>query len=238
MPAHIVDARPEYAPPPFAKPPASGYVYLAASVEPPRERAPIPRGGARKDALLGRLKVLAAELKRQELVRRADVFRAVMVPPDRHGHYDVSVLLETDSPDDLGALRACEPYRRMAEEVRGSAREVQEMPARCLRFLGDANAKDDGLFLFNHFTAEDPGTATRVWEHLAGWYVTELGLDNSCLIAPLDPSEYAFVNYARWDMSLAEFAFKQYSRKSFRSYVRGNIAANGMTATPILYHKA
>lgn len=216
----------------------SGYLYLAATVEPPRERAPVPRRGTRKEALLGRLKVLAAELQRQGFVQKADVYRAVLAPPGRLGHYDVAVLLETDSPDGLTELKAREPCRRMVAEISGTARDFQEMTARCLRFLGDPAAKEQGLFLFNHFTAEDSEIATRVWEHLAGWYLTELGLDNSCLLSPLGASDYVFVNHARWDMSLAEFAVRQFSRRTFRSYVRGNIAADGMTATPILYRKA
>lgn len=238
MKPRIVHARPEYAPPPFGRPTSSGYLYFGATVAPARKRAPVPRNGTRKDALLGRLKVLAAELERQGAVRRAGVYRAVMVPPGRPGGYDVSVLVETGSPDGLDEVRAGDQYRRMAAEIAGAATDVYEMSARCLRFLGDPDARDDGLFLFNHFTADEPQVATRVWEYLAGWYVTEMGLDNSCLLEPQHSSKYVFVNYARWDMNLPAFALRQASRKTFRRFVGGNMAANGMTASPILYRKA
>jgi hypothetical protein len=236
----IADARPEYAPPPFAQAPTSGYIHLAAAVEPPRGRTPFPRGGPRRASLLGRLKILAAELERQGAVRTATVFRAVVLPPAPPGaahpaRYDVSVLLEADSPRDLDAIRASEPYERMAAEITDVATDVHEMEAHCLRFLGEVGRNDRGLFLFNYFTAKDPEPATRVWEHLAGWYVTETGLDNSCLLAPLGTSDYVFVNHARWDMSLPRFAFRQFSRRSFRTYVLGNLRANGITAMPVFY---
>ncbi|MFI6684035.1 hypothetical protein [Streptomyces sp. NPDC050485] len=243
MELRIVNPRPEYAPPPFTEPPATGYLHLAAAVEPTLGPTPFPRGGPRKAGLLGRLKVLAAELERQGPVRTVTVYRAVLMPPAppaaaHPARFDVVVLVEAESPDVLDAVRSSEPYQRMAAEVSAVASDVHEMAARCLRFLGDVDKSRQGLFLFNYFTAEDAEVATRLWEHLAGWYVTETGLDNSTLLAPIGTADYVFVNHARWDMSLPGFALKQFSKSSFRGYVLANLRANRTTAMPILYRKA
>lgn len=239
----IVNPRPEYAPPPFSEPPATGYLQLAAVVEPTRGRTPFPREGERKKALLGRLRVLAAELERQDPVLRVTVYRAVLLPPapsavPHPARFDVVVLVETDSVDDLDEVRASAPYRQLVAELTEAASDVHQMAARCLRFLGDVDKSRPGLFLFNYFAAEDVEVATQVWEHLAGWYVTETGLDNSTLLAPIEAADFVFVNHARWDSGLLSFAVKQFRRSSFRSYVLANLRANATTAMPILYRKA
>ena len=242
MELRIVNPRPEYAPPPFFEPPATGYLHLAAAVEPTFGRTPFPRGGTRKTALLGRLKLLAVELERRGEVHKVTVFRAALLPPvpaaaAHPALFDVVVLVEADSPEVLDEVRSSEPYQRMLAEITEAARSVHEMPARCLRFLGDVDKSRQGLFLFNYFAAENTEVATRVWEQLAGWYVTETGLDNSTLLAPLGACDYVFVNHARWDMSLLGFAVKQFSKSSFRSYVLANLRANATTAMPILYRR-
>lgn len=40
--------------------------------------------------------------------------------------------------------------------------------------------------------------------HIAGWYAVETGVDNSMVLTPLHaaPSDYAFINFARWNESL------------------------------------
>lgn len=242
MELRIVNPRREYAPPPFSEPPPTGYLHLAAAVEPTRGRTPFPRGGTRKAALLGRLKVLAAELERLETVRRATVFRAVLLPPApaaaaHPARFDVVVLVEAESVDVLDEVRSSRPYQRMVAEVTEVADDVHEMAANCLRYLGDVDKSRQGLFLFNHFVAKDAEVATRLWEHLAGWYVTETGLDNSTLLAPIGPADYVFVNHARWDTGLLGFAARQFGKSSFRGYVQANLRANETTAMPILYRK-
>ncbi|MEY9942958.1 hypothetical protein [Kitasatospora sp. GAS1066B] len=242
MELRIVNPRREYAPPSFLEPPPTGYLHLAAAVEPARGRTPFPGGGTRKAALLNRLKVLTAELEQLDTVRKATVFRAVLLPPApaaaaHPARFDVVVLVEAASTDVLDEIRSSEPYQRMVADVTEVASDTHEMAANCLRYLGDVDKSRQGLFLFNYFAAEDAEVATRLWEHLAGWYVTETGLDNSTLLAPIGPADYVFVNHARWDTGLLGFAAKQFSKSSFRSYVLANLRANDTTAMPILYRK-
>ena len=70
------------------------------------------------------------------------------------------------------------------------------------------------------------------------WYAVETDLDNSTLLGPVDKGDYVFVNHARWDMSLPWFAIKQFSKRTFYSYVLANMHANRTAAMPILYHLA
>jgi hypothetical protein len=245
MDLRIVNPHQEYAPPPFQEAPDTGYLHLAGSVGQTLGRTPFPRGGSRKSALLGRLKLLAGQLAGLPAVRRATVFRAALMPPPppeaaRPARYDVVVLVEAESVDALGEVRAAEPYERMFDEVSEAVKDggdVHEMRARSLRSLGDVDESRQGLFLFNYFAAQDPDVALAVWEHLAGWYVAETGLDNSTLLQPTGPDDFVFVNHARWDDGLLRFAAKQFSKPTFRSYVLANLRANATTAMPILYHK-
>src|SRR5215211_4365492 len=88
-----------------------------------------------------------------------------------------------------------------------------------------------------------PGDAREVvvalWDYLGGWYQTETGLDNSTLLAPLEDeaSDYVVINHARWD-SLLGFAVRQFTKKSFRTYVVANLDAHNVGAMPILYRLA
>jgi hypothetical protein len=121
------------------------------------------------------------------------------------------------------------------------------MAAGCVRSLGEVEQSRGGLFLFNHFAPENPGGITReaaieLWEHLAGWYVAETGLDNSTLLAPIEvgaePSDYVLVNHARWDKAPMRLAAEQFGKPSFYRYVRANLAAAGVIAMPVLYRLA
>jgi len=86
--------------------------------------------------------------------------------------------------------------------------------------------------------AEDPRVALDLWDHLAAWYAVETGLDNSTLLGPAGPSDYVFVNHARWDMSLPRFAVTQFGKRTFYSYVLANLHANGTASMSILYRLA
>src|SRR5262249_58151303 len=83
------------------------------------------------------------------------------------------------------------------------ARAVRVMTARNARRIADVKIDRRGLFLFNHFAADDPAVMLELWEYLAGWYVAETGLRNSVAMVPLEGerSDYAIVNWARWDES-------------------------------------
>jgi len=243
----IVNPDPKYPRVALTDPPPTGYLLLAAVVEPTVGRTPFPRGGPRKTALLAELKVLAARLEGLEAVTKATIYRAVLIPPPgrdarrmaaRPARYDVAALVETTTVDVLGDVEGSPEYRKLHDALTAAAREAYQIPARCLRRMGEVDKTRPGLFLFNYFVAEDPAVALEVWEHLAAWYAVETGLDNSTLLGPAGPSDYVFVNHARWDMSLPRFAARQFGKRTFYSYVLANLRANATAAMPILYHLA
>ncbi|MGH3264276.1 MAG: hypothetical protein ACRDNS_20035 [Trebonia sp.] len=242
MELQILNPSPKYAPPEFVPPPSAGYLHIGAAVAPP-VGPPFVRRDPRRTALLDRLKHIAADIERSPEVRSVTVYRAVLVPPagrttPHPARFDVAVLIETSSPEVLDEVRGSEPYRQLLAAITAVTTDVHAMAARCLRSLGEVDRRRPGLFLFNHFTAPHAEAATGLWEHLAGWYVAETGLDNSTLLAPIGASDYVFVNHARWDKSLPRFALEQFSKKTFRSYVRANLKANQVVAMPVLYRLA
>lgn len=242
MAVQIVNPSPKFAPPAFLPPPPSGYLYLAGSVAPPTG-PPFVRRDARREALLTYLGQEAAELERMPAVRRASVYRGVLVPPAPRGaphpaRYDVAMLIETDSSESFDDVRASSAYRQLRDALDAAATDGHEMAARCLRCIGPVDRNRQGLFLFNHFTADDPEVATAVWEHLSGWYVAQTKLDNSTLLAPIGADEYVFVNHARWDKSPLRLAAEQFARPSFGKYVLANLRANGVVAMPVLFRLA
>ena len=109
--------------------------------------------------------------------------------------------------------------------------------ARNAKRVGDVDKTRSGLFLFNYFVADDAGVMLQLWEYLAGWYQVETGLDNSTLLVPLDGerSDYVAINHARWDGGRLSFLWRQLPKKSFRTYVLANLAANRVGAMPVLY---
>ncbi|HEX6472269.1 MAG TPA: hypothetical protein VF069_24470 [Streptosporangiaceae bacterium] len=225
------DPNRKYAPPRLLEPTPRGYIYVGAVVDPP-DRIPIVRGSARRDAVLARLKESARRLEARADVVKATVFRAVLIPPVPGGpRFDAAVLIETAVPEAIPDVRRAEPYRRLID----AAGEPRVMTARNIKRIGDVAEDRQGVFLFNHFTAEDAGVAARLWEHLAGWYVAETGLDNSVLLEPTDAAPYVFVNHARWDGGLVRFAIRQFAKPSFARYVRGNLRANKVVAMPVLF---
>jgi hypothetical protein len=243
----IVNPNPKYARVRLMEPPPTGYLLVAAVVEPALGRTPFPRRSARKAALLSELKAQAASLERLEAVTKATVYRAALLPPvnpdaqrmaARPAHYDVVVLVETVTVDAATEVEASPEYRKLHNTVTAAARENYVMPARCLRRVGDVDKTRPGLFLFNFFVAEDPDVALDLWDHLAAWYAVETGLDNSTLLGPTGPADYVFVNHARWDMSLPRFALTQFGKRTFFTYVLANLRANRVAAMPILYRLA
>jgi hypothetical protein len=243
----IVNPDPKYARVRLLEPPPTGYLLLAAVVEPPLGRTPFPRRSPRKAVLLSELKAHAASLERLDAVTKATVYRAALLPPAnpdaqrmaaRPARYDVVVLVETATVDAITEVEASPEYGKLHDTLAAAAREEYLMRARCLRMVGDVDKTRPGLFLFNYFVAEDPSVALDLWEHLAGWYAVETGLDNSTLLGPIGPSDYVFVNHARWDMSLPRFAATQFTKRSFYTYVLANLRANRVAAMPILYRLA
>jgi hypothetical protein len=151
---------------------------------------------------------------------------------------DVALLVVTATPDDIPAVQAGDSYRRIVGAVAAAARNHRIVTARCGKRIADVQPAPRGLYLFNHFVAEEPAAALELWEHLAGWYVAETGLRNSEVMIPLERGEYALVNYARWDYGLPTLARRQFAKPSFRTFVLANLRANRTIALPALYRLA
>lgn len=243
----IVNPHPKYPRVGLRQPPPTGYLHLAAVVEPTWGRTPFPRHSPAKARLLRQLKASAADLARLDAVTKATVYRATLIPPpgrdaqrlaSHPARYDVAVLIETPTVAGLDEVESTSQYHQLLTALRDAARDLLVMRARCERLVEDVDKSRPGLFLFNYFVAEDPAVALGLWEHLAAWYAVETDMDNSTLLAPLGEADYVFVNHARWDYSLPRFAVEQFARPGFRRYVVANLRANRTASMPILFRLA
>jgi hypothetical protein len=210
----------------FVEPLPYGYIYAGMTVDPPG-RAPFVRGSARRDEALEKLKIVAGQLEALEEVVRATVYRAVLIPPiEGAPRFDVTVLLETTSPEEISGVQTSEAFTQVDADF--------VMAARNTRRIGDTEENLSGTFLFNHFTAEDLERALEAWESLTGWYTTKTGVDNSTLLQPTGEAPYAFVNYVRLPRGPVRFMLDQLTRPTFYTFVRTKLRANGMVALPLL----
>jgi hypothetical protein len=248
----IVNPDPQYAPAALIEPATLGYIYVAASVRP----GPIPLvlPSVERSSVLVRLKELARGIERLDAVKQATVFRAIVMPPTARfssylkergrslhvADFDVMVLVATASPEAARAVQTTPEFDALVNALQGNAETVRVIAARNVKRIGDVDTTPGGLFLFNHFAADDPDVMLQLWEYLAGWYAVETGLDNSVALAPLDgeKSDYAIVNWARWDENPLLHFWHQLSKKSFRSYVVANLEANRASSMPIYCRRA
>jgi hypothetical protein len=191
--------------------------------------------------------MLARDLEGIDGVERVTVYRSVVVPPPqgyardhapRIARYDVVVLVEASSSHLIATVEAAEPCRRLLDAVKAAADDVHVLRGRCVKSLGDVDKRPERLFLFNYFVAEDPEVAVALWDHLAGWYQHATGLDNSTLLAPLEPDDFVMVNHAGWDQRLPTVLLRQFLRPGFRSFVLANLLVNRTGAMPILLKRA
>ncbi|HEX9289879.1 MAG TPA: hypothetical protein VF904_10165 [Anaeromyxobacteraceae bacterium] len=253
MELQIVNPDPRYAPAALLEPATSGYIHIGAEERPPPRPGPLLFRGRAKRHLLATLDELARRLERERAVEKVTVYEAVAIPPfsrfpyvkDRAGEirfprFDVVVLVETTSPAALRDVQATAPYRELLDTLRAHARRVHVVAARNAKRMGDVDKTRQGLFLFNYFVADDAERALRLWDHLAAWYQVETGLDNSTLLVPLEGerSDYLAINHARWDESVPRFMSRQLLKRSFRTFVQANLAANRVGAMPVLYRLA
>ncbi|HEV8581992.1 MAG TPA: hypothetical protein VGX68_23220 [Thermoanaerobaculia bacterium] len=247
----LVNPDPKYPQAKLIEPTTLGYIYVAAAVRPPG-RFPFVLPSRRRSRLLVQLKKLAHQLGRSDEVVRATVFRAIVMPPTGRfssylkqrgasihlANFDVAVLIQATSPAAARRVQTTPAYDALMQALRSQAKTVRTIVARNARRIGDVDTSRKGLFLFNHFAADDVGIMLQLWDYLAGWYAVETGLDNSVAMRPLDgeTSDYAIVNWARWDTSPLRHFWSQLSKKSFRGYVLENLEANRAASMPI-YHR-
>jgi hypothetical protein len=248
MKLELVNAERGFSPAQLTPPPPFGYLLLSAAVAPPSGKGPpVPPRSRRRSELLERLSPLVGELERTAGVERVTAYRSVVVPPPqayardhaaRVARFDVVVLVEVSSPDLIASVEGTDEFARLLEAVRAAADDTHLLRGRCIKSLGDVDKRPGGLFLFNYFVAEDPDVAIALWDHLAAWYARATGLDNSTLLAPLEPDDFTMVNHARWDQPLPKVALQQFLRPGFRSFVLANLLVNRTGAMPILLRHA
>ncbi len=247
MELHLVNADAKYPKAHLIEPTTFGYIYLAARVRP--GHSPLVLPSAERTRLLARVKHLARELEHVDGVVQATVFRAIVMPPTAKfssylkergasleiARFDVLLLVQTTSPATAREVQAAPEFRILLRAIESEAEAVHCIVARNARRIGDVDTARDGLFLFNHFAADDPGVMLQLWEYLAGWYAAETGLDNSVALVPEggDGADYAIVNWARWDESPLRHFWHQLSKKTFWRYVTANLEANRAAAMPI-----
>ncbi|MFI0420203.1 hypothetical protein [Spongiactinospora sp. 9N601] len=212
----------------FTEPSPSGFLYLGIEAS-PLGRGPFPGKSPRREQEIARLSGLAARLEEHPDVRTITLYRAVLAPPipGRPGS-DLAMLIETTSPDHIAGVREAEPYRQIGAAL--------EMPARNVRKIGETDPGRRGsTFLFNHFTGPDPETAVAVWETLTGWFTGNTGIDNSTALTPLDDGPFAVVNFVRLPTGPRRFLLRQFTKRSFGSFVRARLREYGMTSMPIFH---
>jgi hypothetical protein len=227
------------------EPSPSGYVHIAAEIDPPSRPGPAGPTRARNDAL-AELSHAGSRLVEQHPRWKIELFRAVGFPPldalpipERYrsaaAFYDVIVLITTGNTAELRSLPEDPAYQAVLNLLEQRGGRVTITRARNARRIADV-PPDEKLHLFNHFLADDGG-ALEVWDYLAGWYQQEMRLRNSEVLAPIDPDStpFAFINHASWNMTLPRFISRQLARRSFRDFVLTNLRDNNIGSLPFLY---
>lgn len=232
----------------LSEPTANGYLYLAAAVKPGRSPFIMPSGA--RSELIMQLKLLSRRLEQLDSVASVNVFRAVFRPHierssaylrHRRGllhvaNFDVIVLIQTTSPEAALEVQQTEAYKTLFETARVNAKAVRSLAARNAKRIGTVDARRSrGLFLFNHFAADNPQVMLQLWEYLAGWYEMETGLENSMALVPMnaDPPDYSMISCSRWDTTSARPYVSPMLKRSYRRYVTGNLEACRAAAMPI-----
>jgi|SRR5579862_7183349 len=123
MPLQIVNANPKFPKGRFIDSSTRGYIHIAADIEAPKpgKFTPIFRKSKQKKELLARLKELGRALEQVDKVERVTVFQAAMFMPYtkyveehpelRRPTFDVVVLVETSSPEDILQVQESEQYK-------------------------------------------------------------------------------------------------------------------------------
>ncbi len=237
------------------EPTTFGYIHLAAQVAPrlmPRD-AGTP-GGPERSKLMATLKHLGHRTLPRSHYPQRDVFDAVATPPASRfspylnqlgeplhlARFDVVVLIETTSPAAAIQAQASPAYQAITDTLRQRATHGHVVVARNAERFGNLDKTNQGLFLFNYLIADDTNVMLELWDQLSAWYTTEMGLDNSTLLVPLDGqhSDYLAINAARVKGTPQQFLDHQQSNKTFDTYVLANLEANRVGAMPVLYQLA
>lgn len=227
-------------------PTSSGYIHIAAEIDPIRPFGFGPTGAAKREAVARSL-AFCRELERNAAVRSAKALVGAFLPPG-HGalqlkrpdihvaKFDLVVLIETETPPAAIELQGSPAFTAFIAFLHATAKFLHVVRARNGRKIGEVDKARDGVFLFNYFHGDDPAKLVPVWEYTAGWFQDRTGLDNSILLTPEvgQRSEYGIINHCRWDHWLDILPSLRF-RPTFRSYVLANFEANGIVPMPVLY---
>ena len=249
MELKIVNADHKYTAVKLIEPTTLGYIHIAAEVAP--RRLPFLPNRREKSARLRTLKELAHRLEQLDAVERVTVFDAVaFAPPSAYvqehrdavhvAHFDIVVLIETTELSTIRDVQNTPVYQALVDALKSNARQMHIIATRNVKHIGDVDRSRKGLFLFNYFVGDDPQVTLALWDYLADWYEVETGLATSVLLAPLESehSGYRIINYAQWEERLPRVLWRQLSKKSFRTYMLANLAANRVGAMAVLYRLA
>jgi hypothetical protein len=234
----------------LVEPTDSGYILIAAEVD---HRLPVLPNSGKKRRLIAECHKLCQQLAEETNVVEAVVFDAIFIPPGGEGkeflkkrrarvrfpRYDLSVLIETSSPETAAALKHSALYERMEQAIRAATRDTFTVTATNRKRMGPVDHRTNGFFLINYFVADDTEQNLDVWEYTAGWWAQETGLDNSTVLLPCEgeETEYSIINHCRWD-HLRDFMPSILFKPSFRNYVLANFSANNIAPRAIIYRLA
>jgi hypothetical protein len=231
------------------QPAGSGYVFLAAEIDP---HPPFLWPSRTKRRLIEDVAGWCRRIAREPGVLEAVTFKAILVPPIgeagflrrranevHRARFDLAILIETDSVARAEALRADAQFQILEAHVRDEAGHVYAVTASNAKRIGAVDHRRDGVFLFNYFYADSLAQNLAVWEYTAGWFQKETGLDNSTVLAPIKPdlSQYTLINHCRWDR-LRDVLPSLLFKRSFRDFVLAHFDANDTAPMPILYRLA
>lgn len=192
-----------------------------------------------KKYLIKEAKEWFGDLKKEEGVLSAVVFKAILIAPGtgkylkesnrkaQVGRYDLAILIELSSIEKLREIMNSSRYLFLKQALEKKSQKLHIISATNVKRIGDVNHEHQGVFLFNYFFADDLQQNLEVWEYTAGWFQRETGLDNSTVLLPQDEesSKYKIINHCRWN-NLLEILPSLLFKRSFQSYVLDNFYAN------------
>jgi hypothetical protein len=184
------------------------------------------RSSTKRRHALERCRDLARQLETLPEVVAATVYQAVLIPPlEDSPRFDVLALIQTTSPEAIPKVEATEAYQQLDADF--------VMRARNVRRIGDVDSPRSGTFLFNHFSAADPERILQTLEHVAAWFISKAGVNDSALLQPTDAAAYAYVTHIRLPCGPIRFLLR-FAKPSFRKDVTASLRANRIRIAPII----
>lgn len=230
------------------EPNTSGYLLFALEVD---HRPPIGffLESKKKQKILRNLKTLVANLNDNKIID-ATLFKTILMPPGRGeflkkrpevsiAKFDVVLLVQFDSHDAAVKYKESSEWALIEQEYKSDVTKTLTVSGKNARRIGPVDHSKKGVFLFNYFFADDVNQNLSIWEHTAGWFEYQTGLDNSELILPDNPTQnsYKIINHCRWN-HLVDIMPSLLFKPSFRGFVLKNFESNNIAAIPILYRLA